>query len=202
MPSNSALSAPIARACASSRRYSRARDPRDRSGPAGEGTDSVGSWERRSTRWKHRPSRGERAPCQFATPRDQPVAGSWGQGEDIGIGLDDARDRGACRGLRSRALRARRRISLLQGDGASLGPCKKVGPPPSSPPSILNPPPTTWPRGWTAARRCVREMGGEGPAIAKRRWALRISGGACSAGSRAACGARALDRPRGHRAWA
>jgi hypothetical protein len=140
--------------------------------------------------------------CQFATPRDQPVAGSWGQGEDIGIGLDDARDRGACRGLRSRALRARRRISLLQGDGASLGPCKKVGPPPSSPPSILNPPPTTWPRGWTAARRCVREMGGEGPAIAKRRWALRISGGACSAGSRAACGARALDRPRGHRAWA
>ena len=33
--------------------------------------------------------------CQFSTPWGQPFAGSWGQGEGVVIGLDDARDRAA-----------------------------------------------------------------------------------------------------------
>ncbi len=59
--------------------------------------------------------------CQVATPWGQPVAGSWGQGEDVVIGLDDARDRAACRGLRSRAALRPATSLFLQGHGATRG---------------------------------------------------------------------------------
>lgn len=85
-----------------------------------------------SRRARTAPPRQER---QSLLPKRNPMGPPHLQGHGArgggGIGLEDARDRGACRGLRSRARSDRRRLFFLQGHGATreggLGLCGLVG---------------------------------------------------------------------------